>query len=108
MENIEITTSEVETAAVNTAEVEEATESSEQGFDLAKAGLIALAIGATLVAAEKLGKVVYKKVKPMITASRIKKLEKEGYVVYYKANDDEPVEESYDAEESEDESIENE
>lgn len=106
MENNEIMTSEIELAEVATAE--EAMESSEQGFDLAKAGLIALAIGATLVAAEKLGKVVYKKVKPMITASRIKKLEKEGYVVYYKANDDEPVEESYDADESEDESIENE
>ena len=107
MENNEIMTSEIELAEVNTAE--EATESSEQGSDLGAAALLALGIGAACAAAISLGKFVYKKLEPKITANQIKKLEKKGYEVYKLAPEyDEPVEETDIAEESEDESIENE
>lgn len=105
MENNEIMTSEIELAEVNTAE--ETTDSSEQGFDVGVAVLATAAIGGIIAGAIKLGKVIYKKVEPVITENRIKKLEKKGYVVY-KVEDEEPVEEADIAEESEDESIENE
>lgn len=107
MENNEIMTSEIELAEVNTAE--EATESSEQGVDVGVAVLAAAAIGGIIAGAIKLGKVIYKKVEPKITANQIKKLEKKGYEVYkLEPEYDEPVEETDIAEESEDDSIENE
>lgn len=106
MENNEIMTSEIELAEVNTAE--EATESSEQGFDLGVAALLTASAGLIVAGAVKLGKVIYKKLEPKITANQIKKLEKKGYWVVPK--DEEPVEEADVAEESESEteSIENE
>lgn len=107
MENNEIMTSEIELAEVNTAE--EATESSEQGFDVGAAVLATAAIGGIIAVAIKLGKVIYKKVEPKITANQIKKLEKKEYEVYkLEPEYDEPVEETDIAEESEDDSIENE
>jgi hypothetical protein len=109
MENIEITTSEVETAAVNTAE--EATESSEQGMGLGEAALLVGGIAAACAAAASIGKAVYKalkkKLEPKITENQIDALIKKGYVVY-KLEDVEAAEEADIAEESEDDSIENE
>lgn len=80
MENNEIMTNEIELAEIEA--VEETTEDSEKGIDLGKAAGIALAIGISIAAADKLGKWIYRKVKPIVVANRIKKLEKEGYVVY--------------------------
>lgn len=85
MENNEIMTSEIELAEIETTE--NTMDESESGFDFGKATVIALGLGALTALAVKVGKKVCEKVKPMITASRIKKLEKEGYLVYL-ANDD--------------------
>lgn len=80
MENNEIMTNEIELTEIET--VEETTDESEKGVDLGTAAVIALAIGGVSVAAVKLGKWIYGKVKPVLVANRIKKLEKAGYVVY--------------------------